>query len=362
MGTEKSQAFLDRLNSDDPVLHGGGYLFEMERRGYLQAGAYVPEVVLEFPEVVAQLHTEFARAGADIILAFTYYGHREKLRLIGKEDLLEPLNREAVRIAQRVRERFPDCFVAGNICNTNLYEPGNAAAEAEIRGIFTEQLGWAVDEGVDLIVCETLSFLGEAVIAAEVAREVGLPLVLGMAVHQSGKLRDFDGSIGEACKIVRDAGVDVVGANCHRGPATMLPVVEEIVSQVPPKHVCSFPVAYRTSEAMPTFGALQDPDMPCPEHLPGGISFPAGLDPFVCTRYEMGRFAKQAADLGVRYIGGCCGTGPHHLRSMAEALGRSPEASKYSPDMSKHYALGTNEALKAHNRDYRSSLAAASWS
>ena len=70
-----------------PVLCAEGYLFAMERRGYLSAGAFVPEVVLEHPEVVSQLHREFIRAGSEIVQAFTYYGHREKLRLIGERQL-----------------------------------------------------------------------------------------------------------------------------------------------------------------------------------------------------------------------------------------------------------------------------------
>ena len=358
MSGEKSRAFLDRLDSDDPVLHAGGYLFEMERRGYLQAGAYVPEVVLEHPDALEELHAEFARAGTDIMLAFTYYGHREKLRLVGKEDLLEPLNREAVRIARRVVKRYPDCFVAGNICNTNVFEPGNAKSEAEVRGIFTEQLTWAAEEGVDVIVCETIAYLGEAKIAVEVAQDFGLPLVLGFAVHRSGKLRDFEGSVAEACKIVRDHGADVIGVNCHRGPATMMPLVEEIVGSVEASHVCAFPVAYRTTPEEPTFGALRDPAMPYPEQVPGGIPFPVGLDPFVCTRFEMGEFARRAKDLGLRYVGGCCGTGPHHVRAMAEAMGRQTEASKYSPDMSKHYALGDHASLKQHNRAYADKMTA----
>ena len=76
---------IERLNKG-PVLCAEGYLFAMERRGYLQAGAFVPEVVLEHPEVVSQLHREFIRAGSDVVQAFTYYGHREKLRIIGKEN------------------------------------------------------------------------------------------------------------------------------------------------------------------------------------------------------------------------------------------------------------------------------------
>ena len=81
---------ITRLN-EGPVLCAEGYLFAMERRGYLSAGSFVPEVVLEHPEVLIQLHKEFIRSGSDVVQAFTYYGHREKMRLIGKEDLLEPL-------------------------------------------------------------------------------------------------------------------------------------------------------------------------------------------------------------------------------------------------------------------------------
>ena len=89
-----------RDRNEGPIMCAEGYLFAMERRGYLQAGAYVPEVVLEHPDVVTQLHREFIRSGSDVVQAFTYYGHREKLRLIGKEDLLEPLQRNALKIAK----------------------------------------------------------------------------------------------------------------------------------------------------------------------------------------------------------------------------------------------------------------------
>src|SRR3981081_274376 len=85
---------LERLN-EGPVVCAEGYLFELERRGYLQAGGFVPEVVLEHPEALAQVHREFVRAGSDVVEAFTYYGHREKLRMIGKEDLLDPLTHAA---------------------------------------------------------------------------------------------------------------------------------------------------------------------------------------------------------------------------------------------------------------------------
>ena len=115
---------IERLN-EGPVLCAEGYLFAMERRGYLQAGAFVPEVVLEHPEVVSQLHREFIRAGSDVVQAFTYYGHREKLRIIGKENLLEPLQKNALQIAKDSRNEFKDLdlMVWGDVANTNVYDP-----------------------------------------------------------------------------------------------------------------------------------------------------------------------------------------------------------------------------------------------
>src|SRR5579884_4126928 len=104
---------LERL-AQGPVICAEGYLFECERRGYLQAGAFVPEVVMEHPEVVAELHREFVHAGSDVVEAFTYYAHREKLRLIGKEDLLEPMQKQALQIAKGVAEET-GTLLAGDI-------------------------------------------------------------------------------------------------------------------------------------------------------------------------------------------------------------------------------------------------------
>src|SRR5215207_8586212 len=106
---------LERLKNDI-VLGAEGYLFELERRGYLKAGAYVPEVVLEHPNAVKELHREFMRAGAEVMVAFTYYGHRAKMRAIGREGDLERLNRDAVALAKEVAAEG-DALVAGNVCN-----------------------------------------------------------------------------------------------------------------------------------------------------------------------------------------------------------------------------------------------------
>src|SRR5437667_9833374 len=121
-----------------PVICAEGYLFECERRGYLQAGAFVPEVVLDHPEVVEELHREFVHAGSDVVEAFTYYAHREKLRIIGRERDLEPMNRAALAIARTVA-RDTGALFAGDICNTNAFDPNDAASHKAVRAMFEEQ-------------------------------------------------------------------------------------------------------------------------------------------------------------------------------------------------------------------------------
>jgi betaine-homocysteine S-methyltransferase len=329
-----------------PVICAEGYLFACERRGYLQAGAFVPEVVLDHPAVVEELHREFVHAGSDVVEAFTYYGHRQKLRVIGKEDILEPLNRQALSIAATVA-RETGTLLAGNVCNTNVYEPQSPAVP-DVRAAFEEQVAWAAEAGADLIIAETFSWLGEALLALEAIRAAGLPAVVTFAVHRAGMMRD-GASPEDACRRAEQAGATVVGLNCIRGPRTMLPLLERVREAVSCE-VAALPVPYRTTEAEPTMQALRDPERG------GAQAFPVALDPFTCTRYEMAEFATAAIALGVRYLGVCCGAAPHHIRAVAEAAGKTPPASRYSPDMSKHSFLGTDPAIAKAYQDYATNL------
>jgi betaine-homocysteine S-methyltransferase len=337
---------LSQMLMNGPVICAEGYLFECERRGYLQAGAFVPEVVLDHPEIVEGLHREFVHAGSDVVEAFTYYGHRQKLRVIGKEDILEPLNRQALTLAARVA-RETGTLLAGNVCNTNVYEPGTPAAE-EVRVAFEEQVAWAADAGADLVIAETFSWLGEALLALETIRAAGLPAVVTFAVHKDGTMRD-EVSPEEACRRAEQAGATVVGLNCIRGPQTMLPMLERVREAVSCE-VAALPVPYRTTEAEPTMQSLRDPGRS------GAQAFPTALDPYTCTRQELGEFAADALALGVRYLGVCCGAGPHHIRAVAEAAGKVPPASRYSPDMTKHSFLGSDPLIGKAYREYASNL------
>jgi betaine-homocysteine S-methyltransferase len=329
---------LERLERD-VVLCAEGYLFELERRGYLQSGPFVPEVVLDYPDAVRELHREFLRAGAEVMVAFTYYGHREKLRMIGREEDLEPLNRNALQLAKEVAAEG-DALVAGNICNTWAYEPDDPEGSGDVvREMYREQVRWAVEAEADFIVAETNDYLGEALIGVEVIREHGLPSVVTFASTSETTMDGYE--LDEACKRVEDAGADVVGLNCSRGPATMLPILERVRAAVSCP-VAAQPVPYRTTAEEPTFVSLHADD--------GSRAFPVALDPFLLTRFEMADFAVAARDLGVSFIGICCGGAPHHVRSMAEALGRTVPASRYSPAMELHPVLGEN--VKERDRRY----------
>jgi len=134
---------LERLEQG-PVICAEGYLFEMERRGYLQAGAFVPEVVLEHPHAVTELHREFLNAGSDVMEAFTYYANRDKLKIVGREGDLEEINRTALRLAKEVAREGGALF-AGDICNTNVFLPDDAESKKIARAMFEEQVGWAMD-------------------------------------------------------------------------------------------------------------------------------------------------------------------------------------------------------------------------
>jgi betaine-homocysteine S-methyltransferase len=192
--------------------------------------------------------------------------------------------------------------------------------------MYEEQIEWAVQADVDYIIAETLLWAEEAEIALATIVDAGLPAVVTFAVMSlEPETLDHIG-IAEACRRLEAKGATVVGLNCLRGPHTMLPLLAEIRSAVD-CWVAGLPSPYRTTENEPTYADFRFPD---PGSGTSRRAAPDALDPFLCTRHETAQFALAAIELGVTYLGLCCGAGPHHVRSMAEALGRTPPASRYS--------------------------------
>ena len=340
---------IQRLNNG-PIICAEGYLFAMERRGYLSAGAFVPEVVLEHPEVVSQLHREFIRAGSDVVQAFTYYGHREKLRIIGKEDLLEPLQKNALQIAKDAANEFSDLdlMVCGDVANTNIYDPNNSNSLKECQKMYEEQITWAKEANVDFIVAETMNWVDELKIALKAIKDEGFIAVTNFAIPRGDLTRDGY-TAEDACKIMEDLGADVVGLNCYRGPKMTMKLLEKVRDKVS-CHVAGLPVPYRTTGEEPGFLNITDHDCNC---IPGGNAFPVALDNLYCNRYEMAEFAKKCKEKYINFIGICCGAEPHHVREMSVAVGKKPISYKYYPDMSKHFHHGTDPSLKKINKEIK---------
>src|SRR5437879_9300486 len=153
----KKRGLLERLE-EGPILGDGGYLLELEKRGWVRAGPFTPEVALTYPDALRELHIEFREAGADVLQALTFYASRDKLATVGLENRLEDLNRAAVRIAREVAG--DRCLVAGNLSLTRSYEPDCQFAADRVRRSVDETRAAHREEGIDFVIGETFSWLG----------------------------------------------------------------------------------------------------------------------------------------------------------------------------------------------------------
>ena len=303
-----TKGLLERL-AHGPVLGDGGYLLELEKRGYVQAGPFTPEVSITEPDALAQLHREFLRAGAEVLQALTFYASEEKLATVGLAGRTDDINRAAVRIARSVADEG-DALVAGNLSLTWAYDPADPASGDRVRALFDRQLEVQMGEGIDLVIGETFSYLGEALIALERARLTGLPVVVTMSFEQAEAVAYEGDSVADCARRLVDAGADVVGINCLRDPARTLPLAREMRAAVPGARIATQPVAYRVSDERPDFTA--------------GPEFPLALEHVTLSRQEMADYAGEALEIGVDYIGSCCGSVANHVRAMAKVLGKLP--------------------------------------
>lgn len=297
---------LERL-AKGPVLGDGGYLLELEKRGYVQAGPFTPEVSLSRPEALAELHREFLQAGAEVLQTLTFYASEEKLATVGLAGKVDELNRAAVRIARQVADEG-DALVAGNLSLTWAYDPADSGSADRVRRLFDDQLASMIDEGIDFVIAETFTWLGEAILACERIRAAGLPAMVTMAYEHEP--HSYEGHDAAECAVrLVDAGADIVGVNCLRNPESTLPLMGTVRRAVPGFVACQ-PTAYRTPEHQHDFTALPE--------------FPTALDPLQLTRGEMGDYARRAREMGIDFIGSCCGSVACHVKAMAQELGKLP--------------------------------------
>jgi betaine-homocysteine S-methyltransferase len=321
------KGILERLR-DGVVLGDGGYILELERRGYVQAGPYTPEVAVEHPDALRQLHREFLRAGADVLQALTFYASKDKLATAGYAEQVADINRSAVRIAREVAG--DQALVAGTLCLTWMYDPKDPDSRDRVRRLMDEQVALQASEGVDFFIGETFVFLEEARVCLQAVKAAGYPAMITFTLREPTTAEGV--SLGEAVRELAGEGADIVGANCGRDPERMLPMLELIREAVPGSHVAAQPIAFRTRDDLPSFTQLPE--------------FPLALDPLTLTRDEMATYARRARELGVTYVGSCCGSVAHHVRAMAEALGRRPPASAKTADLDRHPGMQKSRTLE----------------
>jgi betaine-homocysteine S-methyltransferase len=299
-----------------PVLGDGGYLVELERRGYVDSGSgrekvgtgrgsgqYTPEVAIEHPEVLRQLHREFLHAGSQVLQALTFFATREKLSRAGYGAETEAINRAAVRIAREAADG--QALVAGTISRTQLFEREGPNAAVHVRDLFNEQVKLLQDAGVDFLILETFFRLDEMLIALECARRTNLPIMATLSFRPKLTCTSDGHSAREAAEVMAGEGAGLVGANCEQEPARLLPVLREMREAVN-VGIAGQPAAFRTTEATPCFTRLPE--------------FPDDLESIQVSRREFASFAKAAHSEGLSYLGGCCGCNAAYIRSMAQAL------------------------------------------
>lgn len=315
------KGLLERL-AEGPVIGDGGFVFQLEKRGYVKAGPWTPEATVENPEAVRQLHRDFLRAGSDVMQAFTFYASEDKLtnrgNEAGKNIGVDAINREAAKLAREVAAEG-DALTLGGLSQCPSYLSG--MSKKDVQAEFRKQVNVFVAENLDFLLCEYFEHIEEMEWAIEVCKESGKPVAANMCIGPDGDLHGI--SAAECAIRMARAGADVVGVNCHFDPFVSLEALRLMkagldAAGLHPYLMCQ-PLAYHTPDA----GKQGFIDLP---------EFPFGLESRICTRWDMHKYAREAWELGVRYIGGCCGFEPYHIRAVAEELaverGRLPKGSE----------------------------------
>ncbi len=248
------------------------------------------------PEAVFRVHQAYIEAGAQLIETNTFGANRFKLAPLGLADDLQRLNSRGVKIAREARESAArEVLIAGSIGPLGIGVQSRHPAPEEIQDIFYEQALALEERGVDLYILETFSYIEELLIAIDAIRSFsGLPIVAQLTYSEEGTTYG-DVRPAAAAAQLKNKNVQVIGTNCTLGPQALLPILQELTA-----------VDDLRVSGMPNAGF--------PKREGDRIVYPKSSPEYFAL------FAREAAALGVRVLGGCCGTTPAHIRAMAEAV------------------------------------------
>ncbi|XP_061654991.1 betaine--homocysteine S-methyltransferase 1 [Phyllopteryx taeniolatus] len=333
-GTKKG--ILERLDAGEVVIGDGGFVFALEKRGYVKAGPWTPEAAAEYPDAVRQLHREFLRAGSNVMQTFTFYASDDKLENRGHTQHVtgQQINEAACDLARQVADEG-DALVAGGVSQTPSYL--SCKSQDDVKAIFRKQLDVFVSKNVDFLIAEYFEHVEEAEWAVQVLKSTGKPVATTLCIGPEGDLNGV--SPGECAVRLVKAGADIVGVNCHFDPTTCVRTVAMMKAGVEKAglkaHYMSQPLAYHTPDCNRQ-GFIDLPE------------FPFSLEPRILTRWDMQKYAREAYAAGIRYIGGCCGFEPYHVRALAEEL--APERGFLPAGSDKHGLWGSG--LEMHTKPW----------
>ena len=248
------------------------------------------------PEAVFRVHQAYIEAGAQIIETNTFGANRFKLEPFGLAEEVQRLNGRGVKIAREARDSATrEVLIAGSMGPLGIGVQARHPEPDEILAIFREQALALEERGVDLYILETFSYIEEIVLAIDAIRSFsGLPIVAQLTYSEEGTIFG-DMRPGAAAALLKNKNVQIIGANCTLGPQSLLPILQELAG-----------VDDLRISGMPNAGF--------PKREGDRIVYPKSSPEYFAL------FAREAAALGVRILGGCCGTTPAHIRAMAEAV------------------------------------------
>jgi homocysteine S-methyltransferase len=248
------------------------------------------------PEAVFRVHKAYIEAGAQIIETNTFGANRFKLEPLGLADEVQRLNGRGVKIAREARDSATrEILIAGSIGPLGIGVQARHPEPDEILAIFREQALALEERGVDLYILETFSYIEEILLAIDAVRSFsGLPIVAQLTYSEEGTIFG-DLRPGAVAALLKNKNVQIIGANCTLGPQALLPILQELAG-----------VDGLRISGMPNAGF--------PKREGDRIVYPKSSPEYFAL------FAREAAALGVRILGGCCGTTPAHVRAMAEAV------------------------------------------
>lgn len=301
---------------DSVVLGDGGYLIELERRGYVDSGSgrervgtgrgsgqFTPEVAIENPDALRELHREFLGAGSHVLQALTFFGTREKLSRAGYGAQTESINHAAVQLAREVAGG--QALVAGSVSRTQLVEREGPESLDKARDHLGEQIRLLKDAGVDFLILETFFHLSEMRVALECAAASNLPAIATMSFRPLITACSDGHAPAECARVMADLGAIAVGANCEQDPARMLPLLREMGEAVTVP-LAAQPSAFLTTDECHSFTRLP--------------AFPDDLETIQISRKEFFDFGRIAARERIGFLGGCCGCNAAYIRALARGV------------------------------------------